>query len=107
MATRKVTYTLDELTVSRLEDAAERVGKPKSQVVREAINEYAARIGRLSERERLRMLRTFDEVMERIPERSAAEVDRELDELRAARRAGGRQVREGGARRRVGEDDAR
>ncbi len=91
MATRKVTYTLDATTIARLEEAADRLGKPKSQVVREAINDYAARIGRLSEGERLRMLRTFDDVVGRIPERPAGEVDEELAEIRSARRAGGRQ----------------
>ncbi len=90
MAKRKVTYTIDAATLARLEEAADRLGKPKSQVVREAINDYAARIGRLSKRERLRMLRTFDEVVERIPPRPASEVDDELDEIRSARRNGGR-----------------
>ena len=98
MGSRKVTYTIDAATVARLEEAAKRLGKPKSQVVREAINDYAARIGRLSERERLRMLRTFDEVVERIPERPASEVDDELANIRAARRAGGRQSGGGGKR---------
>jgi predicted DNA-binding protein len=91
MAKKKVTYTIDAATVARLEETAERLGKPKSQVVREAINDYAARVGRLSEAERLRLLRTFDDVLERIPERPAAEVDAELAGIRAARRAGGRQ----------------
>jgi predicted DNA-binding protein len=98
MAKRKVTYTIDAATVARLEEAAERLGKPKSQVVREAINDYAARIGRLSESERLRLLRTFDDLLDRIPERPASEVDEELAEIRAARRAGGRQVGDGGER---------
>jgi len=96
MATRKVTYTIDAATVARLEQTAERLGKPKSQVVREAINDYAARVGRLSEQERLRLLRTFDEVLERVPERPAREVDAELAQVRAARRSGGRQSGEGG-----------
>jgi hypothetical protein len=40
--------------------------------------------------EKLRLLRVFDELVSRIPARSAAEVDRELRSIRAARRAGGR-----------------
>jgi len=83
--------TIDADTVARLEETAERLGKPKSQVVREAINDYAARVGRLSEAERLRLLRTLDDVLERIPERPVAEVDAELAAVRAARRSGGRQ----------------
>lgn len=48
------------------------------------------RIGRLSERERLNLLRTFDEVVPRIPERAARQVDQELKAIRLARRSGGR-----------------
>lgn len=96
MATKKVTYTIDAKTVARLEETAERLGKPKSQVVREAINDYAARVGRLSEAERLRLLRTFDSVLPQIPERPPAEVDAELAEIRAARRSGGRRAESGG-----------
>ena len=90
MATTKVTFTLDQATISRLEEAATRLTMPKSEVVRAAIAEYYDRIGRLSERERLRLLRAFDELVPRIPARSAAEVDRELKSIRQARRAGGR-----------------
>jgi hypothetical protein len=90
MAATKVTFTLDDATVARLRDAAERLSLPKSEIVREAILEYYERIGRLSERERSRLLRTFDEVVPRIPPRSARQVDRELRAIRQARRAGGR-----------------
>jgi predicted DNA-binding protein len=90
MAAIKVTFTLDQATVSRLEEAAARLGLPKSEVVREAIQEYYERIGRLSERERLRLLRAFDELVPRIPVRKAVAVDRELQAVRQARRSGGR-----------------
>lgn len=85
-----MTFTLDQATISRLQDAATRMTMPKSEVVRVAIAEYYDKIGRLSERERLRLLRAFDELVPRIPERSAAEVDRELRSIRRARRGGGR-----------------
>ena len=49
MATVKVTFTLDEATITRLRQAAQRLAKPRSQVVREAIHDYSERIGRLSE----------------------------------------------------------
>jgi hypothetical protein len=90
--TTKVTFTLDNTTVGRLQDAAERLGLPKSEVVREAIGEFYERLGRLSERERLQMLRAFDTLVPLIPQRSAAETDRELSELRQARRMGGRRT---------------
>jgi hypothetical protein len=90
MAIGKVTFTLDEETIHRLTDAAERLGKPKSQIVREAVADYHNRIGRLSESERQRLLKTFDALVPRIPTRPQREVDRELRQVRQARRSGGR-----------------
>jgi len=90
MASVKMTFSLDEATAADLARAAERLDRPKSAVVRDAIHDYAERIGRLSERERLEMLRVFDEVVPAIPRRPAAEIERELEELRKARRSGGR-----------------
>src|SRR5271155_1571142 len=90
MASVKVTFTFDGATIARIEDAADRLSMPKSEVVREAILEFHDRIGKLSERERLRLLRTFDEVIPRVPERDVREVDRELKSIRQARRSGGR-----------------
>ena len=88
----KVTFTLDRATVDRLDRTSERLGIPKSGVVREAITEYAARVGRLSDGERIRMLAVFDEVVGRLPKRPAREVDREIAAIRRARRAGGRRT---------------
>ena len=90
MATVKVTFTLDELTIARLTEAAARLAIPKSEVVREAIQEFHQRIGRLSERERLRLLAAFDELVPRIPARDVLEVEREIQAVRQARRRGGR-----------------
>ncbi len=90
MATTKVTFTLDRISMDRLQDAAERLAMAKSEVVREAIMEFHDRIGRLSDRERSKMLKAFDELVPRIPKRSAAEVDAELAEVRRARKAAGR-----------------
>ena len=90
MASVKVTFTLDRATVSRLRQAAERLAKPKSQVIREAVHEYHQRLGKLSEQERLRMLRILDEMMARPPSRPQAEVHKELAAIRRARRTGGR-----------------
>ena len=89
MAT-KVTFSLDEETVRRLRTAAERLRKPQSQVVREAVAEYADRIGRLSDRERLALLRTFDRLVPSLPARPTSQVDAEIRQLRADRRRGGR-----------------
>jgi|SRR5580700_1736788 hypothetical protein len=93
MAAIKVTFTLDQATTTRLQEAAQRLALPKSEVVREAILEFYEKIGRLNESERLRMLRTFDEVVPRIPSRSLGEVEQELEGIRRAHRSGGRRSR--------------
>ena len=90
MATIKMTFTLDEATAARLRDAAAALRKPKSEVVREAIADYAERVGRLTEAERRRLLGVFDELVPAIPARPVNEVDAELAEIRRARRVGGR-----------------
>ena len=92
MATTKVAFTLDEVTISRLHEAASILALPRSEIVRRAILEFYERMGRLRERERLGMLRAFDELVPKIPARPARDVDRELAELRKARRAGGRRT---------------
>ena len=85
-----MTFSLDETTAAQLARTAERLQTSKSAVVREAIAEYAARAGRMSEAERRKALRSFDELVHKIPQRRAIEVDEELAALRRARRAGGR-----------------
>ena len=93
MATNKVTFTLDAETVQRIEDAAERLAKPKSQIVREAVADYHGRIDRLSESEIQKRLKIFDTMIALIPARPQREVDAELKEIRRARRSGGRLTR--------------
>ncbi|MBP9143748.1 MAG: ribbon-helix-helix protein, CopG family [Thermoanaerobaculia bacterium] len=90
MAPLKMTFSLDETTAAQLARTAERLRTSKSAVVREAVAEYAARAGRMSEAERRKALRAFDELVHKIPARPAIEVDGELASLRRARRAGGR-----------------
>ena len=47
----KMTFTLDEATVARLRGSAERLARPQSEIVRDAICDYAERIGRTGEAE--------------------------------------------------------
>jgi hypothetical protein len=89
----KVTFTLDGETLNRLADAAGRLHKPKSAVVREAIHDYHERIGRLSEGERRRLLQILDTMLPEVPPRPRSAVQRELGQIRAARKAGGRKSR--------------
>ena len=84
----KVTFTLDDETVARLRRVASRLGKPQSQVVREAVKDYEARSDKLSEEERQRMLAILERVMKQLPTRPQEEVDAELRELRESRRRG-------------------
>ena len=86
----KMTFTLVDETVAALRQASERLNKPQSVIVREAIREYGARAGRLNEEERRRMLRSIDAVLRQPSTRPVAAVDRELRDLRDARRRGGR-----------------
>ena len=90
--TVKVTYTLDDATIQRVERAAARLGIPKSGVVREAVAEYAARSDKLNVGERTRMLAALDALVARKPTRSPRAVDAELAGIRRARRHGGRRT---------------
>jgi hypothetical protein len=92
MATTKATFTLDPETRRRLERTAGQLGTTKSAVVRAAVTEFAGRLGRTTEAERLRLLRAFDELVPAIPARPAEAVAAELAEIRAARRRGGRRT---------------
>lgn len=86
----KVTYSLDDATVGRIRRTAARLGKPQSQVVREAVAEYDARTDRLSEAERLRMLEVLERLRNAPVARSRESVDAQLREIRATRREGWR-----------------
>ena len=82
----KVTYSLDDATVRRIRRAAERLGKPQSLVVREAVAEYDARTDRLSAAERLRMLEVLDRLRDEPVTRSRESVAAEIREIRRSRR---------------------
>ena len=63
----KVTFTLDDETVQTIRKIAERTKKPQSLVVREAVAQYNVRDDKMSDEERERWLRTFDELIAKIP----------------------------------------
>ena len=86
----KLTFSVDEGTAQTLKRTAERLRKPQSMIVREAVAEYAARSGRLTESERRQMLKAVDKMIARPPTRAQSEVDRELRAVRRVRRQGGR-----------------
>ena len=76
----KVTFTLDEATIDRLNRAATRRAIPKSQAVHEAIKDYHAKADQVSEEERQRRVKAFREYLALIPKRPQAEVEKELAE---------------------------
>ncbi|MYF77901.1 MAG: ribbon-helix-helix domain-containing protein [Acidobacteria bacterium] len=82
----KVTYSLDDATVRRIRAVSARLGIPQSQMVREAVADYAARKDRLSEAERLRMLEVLERIRQAPPSRPQEEVDAELRDIREARK---------------------
>lgn len=85
---KKVTFTLDEATVDLIRAIAERKKRPQSSVVREAVAVYAAHEEKLDHAERARRLRVIDKLMAQPPTRPRGEVEKELRELRRARRVG-------------------
>ena len=89
----KFTFVFDEETARALRATAARLGKSQSLVVREAIAEYGARAGRLTDAERRRMLGTIDGLMRRAPVRNRQAVAAEIQSIRRARRHGGRKHR--------------
>ena len=86
----RVTFSLDDATVLQIRQTAARLGKPQSHVVREAVAEYAARAGTLSDEERRHALRVLERLRQEAPTRPTTDVDRELRAIRTARRSGGR-----------------
>ena len=86
----KVTFTLDAETVEAIRTIAARRRRPRSHVVREAVAAYARTELTLDARERERRIRVLDELAARPRSRPQKEVDRELAEIRRARRAGWR-----------------
>jgi predicted DNA-binding protein len=86
----KVTFTVDEETVETLRRMSTRLRKPQSAVFREAIKDYAERADKLSHAEQQRLLEVLQRIRSRKPSRSQAAVDREIADIRTARRKGGR-----------------
>lgn len=89
----KFTFVFDDTTARTLRATAARLGKSQSLVVREAVAEYGARAGKLTDAERRRLLGTIDTLMRRTPVRDRRTVRTEIQAVRRARRQGGRKHR--------------
>jgi metal-responsive CopG/Arc/MetJ family transcriptional regulator len=86
----KVTFSLDDATVAQIRQTSARLGRPQSQVVRDAVADYVARADQLSERERLHTLGVLERLRHAAPTRPVAAVTAELRSLKTSRRTGGR-----------------
>lgn len=86
----RATFSLDAATIAEVRRLAERLRRPQSHVIRDAVADYAARTDRLSERERRQLLEVLEGLRATRPTRTAREVDAELKTVRQARQAGGR-----------------
>jgi hypothetical protein len=82
----KLTFSLDDSTVATLRRTAERLRKPQSMVVREAIAHYAEREDKLSPDEQARLLSVLDRYSKLLPTRSQADADKEKRDIRRSRR---------------------
>jgi predicted DNA-binding protein len=87
---KRVTFALDDETAQAIRALAARKRRPQSAVVREAVAVYAREEERLTEQERDRRLRILDEFAATADARSAADVDKELGDIRRSRRSGWR-----------------
>jgi hypothetical protein len=86
----KATFSLPEKTMAQLRRTAARLGRPQSRIVRDAVEDYAARADRLSDAERVRLLAVLEQLGGDPVTRSGRAVDAEIVEIRAGRRRGGR-----------------
>src|SRR5919204_4063843 len=85
----KLTFSLDEATVEKLRKTAQRLRKPQSVVVREAIGQYAAQEDLTTPEERERILKAIAEFKKRPITRTREDALREIEEIRRSRRAAG------------------
>ena len=83
----KVTFTLDDATVTQLRRVSGQKKKPQSWVVREAVADYAAKSDMLTPEEKVRMLEALERFKRTPVTGTSADVDREMAEIRASRRA--------------------
>lgn len=89
---REYTLTLSDATIERIESTAENLGKSSSEVIEDLMTQNHKLPDRLSDAERERMLKVLDRIRNRPSSKTDEDVRRELEEIRAARRSGGRRT---------------
>jgi hypothetical protein len=86
---REYTLTLKEETIEQIELLARLLGKSPGEVLADAMERFHPTPRPLSEEERQRRLKALDEMRKRPPTRPQEEVQREIEEIRAARHGSG------------------
>jgi hypothetical protein len=89
---RELTLTLDEETIEQIERLARLLHKSTGKIVEDAMQSLQPTPRPLTEEERQRRLKLLEEMRKRPPTRPQEEVEREIKEIRAARRSGGRRT---------------
>jgi hypothetical protein len=82
---REYTLTLDEERIQQIERLARLLHKSTGEIVEDAMEHLQPIPRPLSDEERQRMLKALDEMRQRPSSKTAEEVQREIDEIRAAR----------------------
>jgi predicted transcriptional regulator len=90
--TREYTLTLDDETIQQIERLARLLHRSTGQIVEDAMQHLQPTPRPLSDEERQRRLKALDEMRKRPSTRSQDEVRREIEEIRAVRRSGGRRT---------------
>lgn len=89
----KVTMTLSDDAIETLNRTAKQLGKPKSEIVRMALKDFAEHgAERLTPAEIARRMAMLDRIRSMFPTRPRSEMEAELREIRRARRTGGRRT---------------
>jgi predicted transcriptional regulator len=89
----KVTVTLSDDAIEALNRTAKRLGKPKSEVVRMALRDFAEHgADRLTPAEIARRKAILERIRGIFPTRPQSETEAELRAIRRARRTGGRRT---------------
>lgn len=86
----RATFSIDADTDSAIRRLAERLDVSRSAVVRRAVTELEARANEPIEKERYEKLESIQRLRAEDTTRLQAEVERELEALRSARRTGWR-----------------
>jgi len=89
---RELTLTLDEETIEQIERLARLLHKSTGKIVEDAMQHLQPTPRPLSDEEHQRRLKALDEMRKRPSPKTAEDVQREIDEIRAARRSGGRRT---------------